>query len=127
MGSSVFANGRGIAHETSGGMSIVFPDVCNTPTPAGPVPVPYPNIGKSSDTSSGSRNILVDGGSSAMIEGAQYRTTSGDEAGTAGGVISGCNMGPAEFMTCSFDVKIEGKGVCRMGDMLFHNRKNIMG
>jgi len=26
------------------GMDIGFPDVCNTPTPAGPVPIPYPNI-----------------------------------------------------------------------------------
>jgi hypothetical protein len=126
MASTVFANGRRIAHETSGGMSIVFPDVCNTPTADGPVPIPYPNIGKSSDTSNGSRDVLVDG-SSAMIEGAQYRATSGDEAGTAGGIMSGSNMGPAEFMTCSFDVKIEGKGTCRLGDVLFHNRKNIVG
>lgn len=126
MASTVYANGRGIAHESSGGMSIVFPDVCNTPSAAGPIPIPYPNIGKSSDTSSGSRDVLLDG-SSAMIEGAQYRTTSGDEAGTAGGLMSGCNMGPAEFMMSSFDVKLEGKGVCRLGDVLFHNRKNTMG
>ena len=126
MASTVFANGRGIAHETSGGMSIVFPDVCNTPSPTGPIPIPYPNIGKSADTSNGPRSIQVDG-SMAMVEGAEYRRTSGDEAGTAGGLISGVNMGPAEFMTCSFNIKLEGKGVCRLGDVLFHNRKNIIG
>jgi hypothetical protein len=126
MASSVFANGRGIAHETSNGMSVVFPDVCNTPSSAGPVPIPYPNIGKSSDTFKGTRSVVVDG-SSAMIEGAQYRTTHGDDAGVAGGLMSGSNMGPAEFMTSSFDVKLEGKGTCRLGDMLFHNRKNAMG
>ena len=27
------------------GMDMGFPDVCLTPTPAGPVPIPYPNIG----------------------------------------------------------------------------------
>ena len=27
------------------GRSYAFPDVCKTPTPAGPVPIPYPNIG----------------------------------------------------------------------------------
>ncbi len=25
------------------------------------------------------------------------------------------------------DVKFEGKNVCRLGDPLFHNKKNIMG
>jgi hypothetical protein len=27
----------------------------------------------------------------------------------------------------SFDVMLEGKNVCRMGDMLWHNKKNICG
>lgn len=26
-----------------------LPDVVRTPTPAGPIPIPYPNIGKSAD------------------------------------------------------------------------------
>jgi hypothetical protein len=26
------------------GMDFAFPDVCLTPSPAGPVPIPYPNI-----------------------------------------------------------------------------------
>ena len=30
-------------------------------------------------------------------------------------------------LVASFDVKFEGKNVCRLGDPLFHNRKNIMG
>ncbi|WP_298776715.1 PAAR-like domain-containing protein, partial [uncultured Shewanella sp.] len=25
-------------------MNLGFPDVCNTPGPVGPIPVPYPNI-----------------------------------------------------------------------------------
>ena len=35
--------------------------------------------------------------------------------------------GEAEFMMCSFNVKFEGKNVCRLGDPLFHNKKNEMG
>jgi hypothetical protein len=27
----------------------------------------------------------------------------------------------------SFDVKFEGKNVCRLGDPLWHNKKNILG
>jgi hypothetical protein len=62
-----------------------------------------------------------------MVKGAEYRMTTGDEAGSAGGVVSGSIKGAAEFMLYSFDVKFEGKNVCRLGDPLFHNKKNIMG
>ncbi len=54
MSQSTFADGRGIVHQGSGGQSIVFPDVCNTPSAAGPIPIPYPNIGQST-TRSGAR------------------------------------------------------------------------
>lgn len=123
---TVFANGRGVAHKSSGGMSTVFPDVCKTPSPAGPIPIPYPNIGMASDTSSGPTKVKTDG-EMPMTKGAKYSTTSGDEAGTAGGVMSSKFKGAAEFMMYSFDVKFEGKNVCRLGDPLFHNKKNIMG
>lgn len=127
MGQKTFANSRGIAHKGSGGMSPVFPDVCKTPTPGGPVPIPYPNIGKASDTSKGAKKVKTDG-EMPMVKGAVYSMTTGDEAGTAGGgVISSKTKGEAEFMMYSFDVKFEGKNVCRMGDPLFHNNKNIPG
>jgi hypothetical protein len=126
MSSTVFANSRGIAHKGSGGNSPVFPDVCKTPTPGGPVPVPYPNIGKSSDTSAGPTSVLVDG-NMPMVKGAKYSTTTGDEAGTVGGVLSSTTKGEAEFMVYSFNVMIEGKNVCRLGDPMFQNKKNTMG
>lgn len=126
MSSTVFANGRGVAHKGSGGMSTVFPDVCKTPTPGGPVPIPYPNIGKSSDTTNGPMTVKTDG-VMPMVKGAQYMMTAGDEAGSVGGVMSSSVKGPAEFMMYSFDVKFEGKNVCRLGDPLFHNKKNTMG
>jgi hypothetical protein len=38
------------------------PDVCETPSPpAGPIPIPYPNTAKSSDTSSGSKTVKTEG------------------------------------------------------------------
>lgn len=124
---TVHANCRGIAHKGSGGMSTVFPDVCKTPTPGGPVPIPYPNIGMSSDTSGGPTKVKTDG-KMPMVKGAKYSMTSGDEAGNAGGgVVSNKFKSEAEFMMYSFDVMFEGKNVCRLGDPLFHNTKNIMG
>ncbi|MCA9686891.1 MAG: DUF4150 domain-containing protein, partial [Myxococcales bacterium] len=62
-----------------------------------------------------------------MVKGAKYSKSSGDEPGSLGGIMSGVNRDAAEFMLYSFDVKFEGKGVCRLGDMLFHNKKNTLG
>jgi hypothetical protein len=107
-------------------MSMVFPDVCKTPTPGGPIPIPYPNIGKSSDTSQGTTTVKADG-NMIMNKGAKYMMSSGDEAGNVGGVISGVFKQECEFLLYSFDVMLEGKNVCRMGDMLWHNKKNICG
>ncbi|MBL1260416.1 MAG: DUF4150 domain-containing protein [Thiotrichaceae bacterium] len=126
MGCTVSANGRGIAHKGSGGKSIVFPDVCKTPVGPSIVPIPYPNIGQSSDTAKGAKSVKVDG-EMPMVKGAVYSTSTGDEAGTAKGVASGTTKGECEFLMYSFDVKFEGKNVCRLGDPLWHNKKNIVG
>jgi hypothetical protein len=123
---TVFVNGRGVAHGTSGGQSLVFPNVCLTPSGSGAVPVPYPSLGQSSDTSNGPESIAVDG-AMPMVKGAKYQRTSSDEPGSQGGIISGSFNGEAEFMTYSFDVKFEDENVCRLGDSLFHNRRNTMG
>lgn len=124
MSQTTFANSRGIVHKGSGGMSIVFPDVCKTPP--GPVPIPYPNLGKSSDTSQGPSTVTTDG-QMPMVKGALYSQSYLDEPGVAGGVLSQVNRNVCEFLMYSFDVKFEGNNVCRMGDPLWHNKKNIMG
>ena len=126
MPSQIYVNGMGLSHTKSGGISTVFPDVCKTPSPAGPVPVPYPNVGKSSDTAKGSKNVKVQGGPT-MLKGSNYATSTGDEAGSAGGVVSSKTKGKCEFSLYSFDVKIEGKNACRMGDLMTHNDKNAVG
>lgn len=120
-------NIAGFAHKGSGGMSMVFPDVCKTPAPpAGPIPIPYPNIGKSADTSQGTTKVKADG-QMIMVKGAKYMMSAGDEPGSAGGVISGVFKQECEFLMYSFNVMLEGKNVCRMGDPLWHNKKNICG
>jgi len=126
MPGKTYANARGISHKGSGGTSPIFPDVCKTPTPAGPVPIPYPNIGKAADTSSGPSAVTTDG-QMPMTKGAKYMMSTGDEAGSAMGVMSSKIKGACEYMMYSFDVKFEGQNVCRLGDPLFHNEKNGMG
>ena len=124
MPQTTFANARGIVHKGSMGMSIAFPDVCKTPP--GPVPIPYPNLGKSSDTVQGPATVTTDA-QMPMVKGSQYCMSYCDEPGVATGVISSTVKGVCEFLMYSFDVKFEGKNVCRLGDPLWQNKKNIFG
>ena len=71
------------------GICFAFPDVCLTPAPPGPnVPVPYPNIGQLS-SATGTANSVKAGGNVVVTKDSTVSSTTGDEAGTAGGVISG--------------------------------------
>lgn len=126
MGSTVFANNMGISHRGSGAKSLVFPDVCKTPMPGGPVPIPYPNLAQSKDLAQGSITVKLQG-QPAAVKGCSYAISTGDEPGSVGGVASGKVKGKAEFVVYSFDVKIEGKNACRMGDLMTHNDKNAIG
>ena len=77
----VFVNSKGITHKSSGGMSVTFPDVCKTPSPGGHIPIPYPNIGKTSDTSKGTKKVKVNG-KPIMPKDSNFKMGTGDEAGT---------------------------------------------
>lgn len=116
-------NNRTVVHANSGGICMGMPDVCQTPTPGGPVPIPYPNIAKSQDTAMGSSTVTVDG-QPIMLKDSCFSQSTGDEAGSAGGVLSGIIKGKAEFINYSFDVMVEGKNVCRLGDMMLLNNRN---
>lgn len=123
MGVTVGVNNLSVVHKSSNGVTIAFPDVCKTPTPAGPVPIPYPNIAKSSDTAKGTKKVKCDG-NPVCVKDSNFSTSTGDEPGSAGGIISGKTKGKAEFVNFSFDVKFEGKNVARAFDLMLHNDKN---
>lgn len=122
MPATVNVNMRTVVHAKSSGLVVGFPDVCLTSSPVGPIPIPYPNIAMSSDTSDGSKDVKMDG-ESIMVQGAAFSTSTGDEAGSVGGVVSLCTKGKAKFQLYSFDVKVEGKNVCRLADIMTLNEK----
>ncbi len=104
-----------------------IPDVCKTPSPGGPVPIPYPTIiSTSSDLSNGSTTVKADNGNSIAIKDSEFSRCSGDEAGTAGGIVSSTNMKEAKWILFSFDVKIEAKNACRKTDKLTMNHANTV-
>jgi hypothetical protein len=124
MSTSVGVNMLSVVNSDTNGTTIAFPDVCKTPSPAGPIPIPYPNIAQSSDTDKGTKKVKVDG-KPVCIADSNFKTSTGDEAGSAGGgVASNKTKGKAEFVNYSFDVSFEGKGVARSFDLMLHNDKN---
>lgn len=133
MSNDVFANGRELACKAGAGKSIAaFPDVCMTPplTPATPpgVPVPYPNTGMASDTTSGSTTVKISGKEVMLKNKSYFKKSTGDEAGAAPkkGVVSSVNRGKIYFTAWSMDVKIEGENAVRHLDMTTHNHGSAM-
>jgi hypothetical protein len=121
---TVGVNFLSVVHAGSNGITPCFPDVCKTPSPGGPIPIPYPNIAKSSDTAAGASTVKSDGNPT-CVKDSNFSMSTGDEGGTAGGgVASNKIKGKAEFVNVSFDVKFEGKGVARAFDPMLHNDKN---
>jgi hypothetical protein len=124
MGVTVGVNNLTVVHQDSGGITSAFPDVCKTPAPpAPPIPIPYPNMAKSSDTANGTSTVKCDG-NPACVKDSNFSTSTGDEAGSLRGVASNKVKGKAEFVNFSFDVMFEGKNVARALDLMLHNDKN---
>lgn len=92
-----------------GGDCMAFPDVCKTPTPVGTVPVPYPNTAMlmQANPVTCSKKVRIMN-QPVITKQTVIPMTSGDEAGAAGGVVSGTIKGPAQAKMGSLRVKVEG-------------------
>jgi hypothetical protein len=100
------------------------PNVCKTPP--NNLPVPYPNIAFSRNLAKGTTTVKADGGNMCANYGSEFSSSTGDEAGRLGGVASGTVGKEATWITYSFDVKLQGKGACRLTDKMFHNHQNTV-
>jgi hypothetical protein len=110
----------------SNGISMAtIPDVCKTPTPGGPVPIPYPNIAQSITLSNGTTTVKGDKVMAAN-KGSKFTLSNGDNAGTIGGVKSNVFMKEATWLLYSFDVKMDSKNACRFTDPMYHNSENTV-
>lgn len=114
------------ANTQMGSMNLAFPDVCQTPTPAGPVPVPYPNIAMGMTAIPNVPNILL-GGMPVHNLGTTTPMSNGDNAGVGTGVASGMVMGPSRHLLGSFTTLMGGMPVTRMTSMSMQNGTNAVG
>src|SRR3981081_1068804 len=80
---TVFANGKSILHKGHGQTQLAMaPDVCKTPSPGGPVPIPYPNMSPDSNLTDGAATVVI-AGNPVGNTGSTLSRSNGDEAGTA--------------------------------------------
>lgn len=108
-------------------------DVCKTPAPGGPIPIPYANmvdgLAESGDEAAKrtQKKIVAD----AARKGHKTKTATGaaiamqgDEAGTQKGIVSSKNMQKTTYTMGSSKVSFEGKNVARLGSMTSHSGAN---
>jgi hypothetical protein len=98
-----------------GGMNFAFPDVCNTPSPVGPIPIPYPNTAMlpTANPATACRKIFLSCMPAHNLR-TQIPVSQGDNAGVAGGVVSGMVMGPCKHLMGCAGVIYEGAPVTKM-------------
>lgn len=96
------------ASSKGGGKCAAYPDACKTPSPGGPVPVPYPNVGMVNQATKTSSKVKFVG-KPAVTKKSEMPRSSGDEAGTVGGVVSNVNMNKVTFRKGSSKVNIQGQ------------------
>ena len=99
------------------------PDVCKTPSPGGPVPVPYPNIFMCNMVlpNTACTKVFISGSPRAQRLKSQTAISNGDEAGNAGGgVVSNKFIGKGEFIKGSAKVTLEGKAAVSQGATTKH-------
>jgi Domain of unknown function (DUF4150) len=105
-----------------GGQCACFPDVCKTPSPGGPIPIPYPNMAMltqaKGDTVSSKVKVM---GKKVATVATEISMSSGDEPGSVGGVVSNKFKGPAKFKKGSSKVKVEGNEAVYHTSMIGQN------
>jgi hypothetical protein len=120
----VFINGRSAVHAGSPGKSMCFPDVnlCPPTPPAGPVPLPLPNMAQAMDLQGGASSVTIED-NPAGKKSSFFAKSTGNEAAqsTGGGVVSHVVQGKAYFTSFSMDVTIDGEPAVRHLDMMTHN------
>ena len=99
-------------------MNFAFPDVCNFPTPVGPIPIPFPNIALSCMHVPSVFNIIIGGGLAENLM-TQGTISMGDIS--IGGLISGIFMGPDRYLTSSFKILVGALFGTRLTSMTGQN------
>jgi hypothetical protein len=91
-------------------------DICKTPTPGGPVPMPYPNVALSATMGPGYTTKTLVMATPMWTKKGKSAVSNGDQPGVALGIMSNKIMGMCEIVMASNDVDAEGGAVARTLD-----------
>jgi hypothetical protein len=108
------------ASTKGGGQCFAMPDVCLTPAAPSPIPIPYPNIGMPNQAQKTSTKVKIVS-KETVTKKSEISRSSGDEAGTNKGVMSGTNMDKVTWKMGTSKVKIEGQHIIRLTSMTGQN------
>ena len=98
----------------------VAPNVAKTPSPGGPIPIPYPNIGKNLGASKRSKNMGVK--KRAVTTKSKFSRSMGDEPGVQKGLIAPKHMDKVKYKAGSSKVKTDGKPIVLFSDKPIMNK-----
>lgn len=113
----------GPASTSAGGNCMGVPDVCKVPAPPAPfIPTPFPNMAMANQAvpPTCAMKVMIENKFTVVLN-TMIAMSSGDEAGTLGGMMSSMIKGPVSYKLGSFKVMAEGKGICTIGAMTSHN------
>ena len=100
--------------------NFAFPDVCNVPTPVGPIPTPFPNIAISVTHVPSQFSVIIQCGLAENLV-TQGTISNGDEPGIGLGLISHLEIGPDRYMMGSFKVCFGGVFASRLTSLVGQN------
>lgn len=100
--------------------NFAFPDVCNVPTPVGPIPTPFPNFAISISHVPSQFSLFIQCGLAENLV-TQGTISNGDEPGIGLGVVSGLEIGPDRYMMGSVKVCFGGVFATRLTSVVGQN------
>lgn len=101
-------------------MDFAFPDVCNTPTPVGPVPIPYPNISVTAVSAPVVSNVTLDCMPALNLT-SKGEVSFGDQAGSLGGVVDGDIGGATNYIVGCATINVGGAPAQRLTSVTGQN------
>lgn len=111
--------------KSAGGFCFAFPDICFVPGDP-PIPLPFPNWGFLKDAVACIETVLIEG-KPIVVESSQLPSTTGDEWGSQGGVLSGTVADRVDFLQYSSKVFVQGKALVYLGCKTAQNNYNMLG
>lgn len=103
-------------------MAFAFPDTCNTPSPTGVTPIPYPNVAQCPAANGATCSLKVKiMNQPVLTRQSVVLRTNGDEAGAAGGVTSGVFGDQMAYRAGDPRVSVEGNDIATFLKPTAHN------